>query len=129
MKKLICLSPIGYKPIDGKEITEEELEQKFRILKDNPKWWVELARFTWVNRISPFQVNRFLGPMGRDFIEGYIERMWKKPGTVKDEQLQDVTDYMYQILMRDGTTEIAPMIALNFFMQAFNALGEERNLA
>lgn len=36
---------------------------------------------------------------------------------------------MYQILMRDGTTEIAPMIALNFFMQAFNALGEERNLA
>lgn len=40
-------------------------------------------------------MNRFLGPMGRDFIEGYIERMWKKPGTVKDEQLQDVTDYMY----------------------------------
>jgi hypothetical protein len=44
-----------------------------------------MARFTWVNRISPFQVNRFLGPMGREFIEGYINRMWTKPGTVKDE--------------------------------------------
>tara|TARA_B110000285_G_C15074388_1_gene589867 strand:- start:465 stop:575 length:111 start_codon:yes stop_codon:yes gene_type:complete len=36
---------------------------------------------------------------------------------------------MYQIVMRDGTTEIAPMMALNFFMQAFVALGEEHNLA
>jgi hypothetical protein len=45
--------------------------------------------------------------------------MWKKPGTVKSNQVEAVTDYVYQIIMRDGTTEIAPMMAFNFFMQAF----------
>ena len=129
VKKLLCLSPIGYKPIDGEEITEEDLENKFRILKTNPKWFVELARFTWKNRITPFSVNRFLGPLSYELFEGYIDRMWKTPGTVKEEQLTDVTDYIYQIIMRDGTTELAPMIAFNFFMQAFMSLGSNEHLA
>lgn len=67
--------------------------------------------------------------MSWDLFEGYVKRMWKKPGTVKSEQVEDVTDYVYQIIMRDGTTEIAPMMAFNFFMQAFQSLGSSEHLA
>jgi len=44
-------------------------------------------------------------------LEGYIERKWMPPGTVTEEMKETVADYLYQYLMRDGTSEYAPMIA------------------
>jgi hypothetical protein len=59
---LLLLSPIGYKPkAPQEEISEEDLDKKFRILKTHPWWFIEMMRFSWVNQISPFSINRALG--------------------------------------------------------------------
>ena len=50
LKKLLLLSPIGYKPkAPQEEISEEDLDKKFRILKTHPWWFIEMMRFSWVN--------------------------------------------------------------------------------
>ena len=44
-------------------------------------------------------------------------------------QADDVADYIYQTLMRDGTTENAPMINFNLYMSAHIPLGTSDKLA
>jgi len=89
IKKLLLLSPIGYRPKDVEENhSDEELEKKFRTMLDHPKWFIELARFTWKNQISPFGVNRFLGRrQSMDMFLGYVQRKWMPSGAVKTEHL------------------------------------------
>lgn len=58
----MLLSPIGYQNTEIKEgFTDEELEEKFRGMKDHPRWFIELARYVWKNQLSPFGVGRLLG--------------------------------------------------------------------
>ena len=62
-------------------------------------------------------------------LEGYIERKWMPPGTVTEEMKETVADYLYQYLMRDGTSEYAPMIAFTTTLQARIPLGVADKLA
>ena len=50
-------------------------------------------------------------------------------GSVTPDQKQSVIDYLYQIFMRNGTTEYAPMINFNQTLQAYIPLGTSRKLA
>jgi len=63
IKKILFLSPIGLRPKEREEeeCSDYELELKFKSMQDHPSWFIELARYTWKNQISPFGVNRFLG--------------------------------------------------------------------
>mmetsp|Transcript_11113 Transcript_11113/g.18644 ORF Transcript_11113/g.18644 Transcript_11113/m.18644 type:complete len:110 (+) Transcript_11113:728-1057(+) len=104
------------------DYTEENLEEKFKGMKDHPFWFKELARWTWKNQVSPFGVNRFLGQkQSYQMFQGYIERKWMP--TVKKEQQDGIADYMFQIFMRDGTTEYAPMINFSLTLKAHLPLG------
>ena len=53
----------------------------------------------------------------------YVKRKWALPISLNDKQSDDVADYLFQTLMRDGTTENAPMINFNLYMSAHIPLG------
>jgi len=95
MKKLIFLSPIGLK---AKE-TEEEwegLEEKFQELQEFPFWFKQLTRWTWKNQVSPFGVNRLLGQrQSYSMVKNYIEKKWMPSGTVAQESVDTIADYLY----------------------------------
>jgi hypothetical protein len=116
VKKLLALSPIGLSTTiyDGAERGEEELEAKYKGMDAHPTWFVECSKIVWRNKISPFSVARLLGQRNAlDIFKGYVERKWCVSTTVKPEMVGTVCDYLFQIYMRDGTTEYSPMVNLN----------------
>ena len=58
-----------------------------------------------------------------EVFSGYVERKWIPVGAVTQEQLNGVTDYLYQAFMRDGTTEYSVMINLDSNLVAKIAVG------
>ena len=46
--------------------------------------------------MSPFGVNRLLGKrQSYSIVKGYVERKWKPSGTVTEEQVDKIADYLY----------------------------------
>ena len=56
-------------------------------------------------------------------MSGYIKRKWIPPGAVTEDQLDGVTDYLYQAFMREGTTEHSVMVNLDSNLIAKIAVG------
>ena len=61
-------------------------------------------------------------------MSGYIKRKWIPVGAVTEDQLDGVTDYLYQVFMRNGTTEHSVMVNLDSNLIAKIAVGQENML-
>jgi hypothetical protein len=59
---------------------------------------------------------------------GYVERKWMGSGVVREDHKKTLVDYMYQISMREGTTEYAPMINFSLTLKAHLPLGIKEKL-
>ena len=71
-----------------------------------PGWLTTMMKFGWEKKISPFGVARFAGRRRS------LKAMGNYAGRRNlDDQAKDaVRDYLYQIIMRPGTTEYAIMV-------------------
>ena len=62
-------------------------------------------------------------------IESYIQKKWIVTGTIEEHMKEPLRDFLYQIHMREGTTEYSPMILFNHQMLALIPLGVKEKLA
>lgn len=107
VKKLVLASPIGVKPsqIPGEE---PNMDEKFKGRRRPPKIVIKIAQYGFAKKISPFSALRTLGKSFTSrWCQGFAERRLKivDPATKKL-----VSDYLYQIFMRKGTSEYGLMI-------------------
>jgi hypothetical protein len=81
----------------------------------------------WTTKISPFGIGRF---MGETQMKGLIERYvaQKQGESTSEDEKQAISDYMYQTMMRSGTTEQAIFLLFNPDLHAFLPLGHESKL-
>ena len=86
-----------------------------------------LATWGWGKKISPFSLARFVGrKQTLKFITGYVKNRQKVDNT---DQASDVRDYMYQIFMRQGTTEFGIMLCFSLGLYSkVTPLGHETML-
>ena len=132
VKKLLALSPVAYSCsiFDNDVRGVEEVAAKYdEGLHCHPTWFVEAGKFIWRNKLSPFSVARLLGQRNAiEIFKGYVERKWCRSGVVAPEMVGTVCDYLYQIYMREGTTEYAPMVHMNATLQAYLPAGGPSHL-
>ena len=89
---------------------EELIKSHSEVMSEHPYWIILLSRFLWVNKLSPFDMSRFLGTKhALYFITSYVDNDYMPNGTIKEEHYDHMIEYMFQIFQRDGTTEYAPM--------------------
>jgi len=130
VKKFLALSPIGYSCsiYDNYKRSDGEVEAKYRGMEEHPTWFVRAGKMCWRNKVSPFGVARLLGQRNAlNLFRGYVERKWCRSHAVKPEMVGTVCDYLYQIYMRDGTTEYGPMVHFNSTVQAYFPAGDPKN--
>ena len=74
-----------------------------------PGWMLSLMKFGWNKKISPFGVLRTVG-RNRSLkgIGGFVEN---RSNIKHNGHAEIVRDYMYQILLRPGTTEYAILVS------------------
>ena len=98
-------------------------------MNDHPTWFIETGKTFWKNRISPFGFARLIGQRNAlEIFKGFVERKWTPSMTVKPEMVDTITDYLYQVYMRDGTTEYSPMVHLTPQLKAYIPLGTSDKL-
>lgn len=128
IKKLLLLSPIGVRELTPEEIKagSADWENRFKGRKGPPKWARMIAKAGWGKKVSPFGLARFAGKKtALKYISRYVENRQK---VETDNQREAVTNYMYQIFMRPGTTEYALMILFNLGLLAHLPLGTKEKL-
>ena len=126
IEKLQLISPIGIRVQPSTESWEDRLARRSENGNGPPKWVRPLVKYVWLKKLSPFEVGRFLGQRQcMKMIVGYVENRQK---TNNCEEKQAIIDYMYQIVMREGTTEYAIHIMFNPGLQAHLPLGARDKL-
>jgi pimeloyl-ACP methyl ester carboxylesterase len=124
LKKLLLLSPVGVgiKPADF-----DMSKMRMGPNKKGPgKIGVYMGQKVWDNKWSPFGVMRKSGKLlGKKIIKGYLTKRMKD---LPPEEFNDLHAYMYQIFMREGSTEYALFTCFQLGMFAVNALEAEDRL-
>lgn len=93
IRKLLLLSPIGFKfaPGPGEPTVEEKMKDYKG--KKPPRFVRALAKYSWNKKISPFATARVLGKkISKKFVKGFVERRQKVDN---DEQKMAIIDYQY----------------------------------
>jgi cardiolipin-specific phospholipase len=83
-----------------------------------------IFELVWSMKVSPFGVGRFMGEtQAKRMIESYV--FTKQNKMVSQEEKQAIADYMFQIIMRNGTTEYAIHLMFNSDMHAHLPLSDK----
>lgn len=125
LKKLLMLSPIG---VGVKPENFDLKDMKFGPDKKSPsKFGVYMGKKIWDKKWSPFGVMRKSGKtIGKKIIKGYMN---KRMSDLPPEEFNDLHAYLYQIFMREGSTEYALFTCFELGMFAVNPLGADTRLA
>jgi len=115
IKQLVLLSPIGvlqrpegfdwFEDRKKKALEKAEAEGK-KPRQRMPGMFMSMAKYGWGKKISPFSVARFAGKKRALKSLGRYAGRRNLNGEAKDS----VRDYLYQIIMRPGSTEYALMV-------------------
>jgi len=102
VKRLLLLSPIGFSFMPegwGPEAWDAEFDNQWSLRRS-------LFKFGFRHKYSPFDLTSIV-PRGRllNFISGFARRH-----PVNSSSVQILTDYMYQIFSRPGTSEYGLMV-------------------
>lgn len=131
VKKLLLISPIGINLRDPNENDYERFVRKSHEVKaaggSGPNFTAQLwVKAQWSNKSSPFTICRILGKQQTNVI--IDEYMSKRQKTGNERLKTEMSDFLYQLLMRPGTSECGFMVIMTQGMQAHLPLGVPEKL-
>ena len=130
LKKLILLSPVGLRqPNENQTYDDLDRDNNLNDEEKHPGWFALFGQFCWINRLTPFRMARKLGPrVAKTLYKGFIERKFVTTGSVKEEWVDDVLDYMYLVNVQESNQEMGIMINFNLKLEAVYPLASPEKL-
>ena len=120
MKKLLLLSPVGIQTLEVAIEKEgekwyERLHKSTQSSEKPPSWVGPLCLFAWKNNITMFRICRIMGEkQSKSIINTYVKNT--SEGIECQDEKDSLSAYMYQILMREGTTEYGIINMFNGYL-------------
>lgn len=119
------LSPIGVneKPED---FDVEKIKFGRKNNKSPNKAALYIGKKAWANKWSPFGIMRKAGKtIGSKMVKKYVN---KRMAHLPEEEREALQYYLYQIFMREGSTEYALFVCFTLGMYPVNSVGTETRL-